>query len=128
VYFHHRLGTREPPAEGQGNQNRDRQPAKAAGDYPEEDNVEQYHVVTTQKEDAIEEHWFGVEVNMIMPAEPQFMHWSKASITWGREDHPPLMPRPRGYALVLNPIMFSKTHTACCVVNDQPVGNPKRKV
>jgi hypothetical protein len=46
-----------------------------------------------------------------MPAEPQFMHWSKASITWGREDHPPLMPRPGGYALVLNPIMFSKTHT-----------------
>jgi hypothetical protein len=27
-------------AEGQGNQNRDRQPAKAAGDYPEEANVE----------------------------------------------------------------------------------------
>jgi hypothetical protein len=45
-----------------------------------------------------------------MPAEPQFMHWSEASITWGRKDHPPLMPRPRGYALVLNPIMFSETH------------------
>jgi hypothetical protein len=46
-----------------------------------------------------------------MPAEPQFMHWSEASITWGCEDHPPLMPRPRGYALVLNPILFSKMHT-----------------
>jgi hypothetical protein len=38
------------PAEAHGNQNR--QPAKAAGDYPEEANIEQYHVFTTQKEDA----------------------------------------------------------------------------
>jgi hypothetical protein len=48
-----------------------------------------------------------------MPAEPQYMHWSEASITWGCEDHPPLMPRPGGYALVLNPIMVSETHTCC---------------
>jgi hypothetical protein len=46
-----------------------------------------------------------------MPVEPQYMHWYEASITWGCEDHPPLMPRSRGYALVLNPIMFSETHT-----------------
>jgi hypothetical protein len=39
------------------------------------------------------------------------MHWSDASITWGREDHPPLMPRPGGYALVLDPIVFLETHT-----------------
>jgi hypothetical protein len=39
------------------------------------------------------------------------MHWSEASIMWGREDHLRLMPRPGGYALVLNPIMFSETHT-----------------
>jgi hypothetical protein len=50
-------------AEGQGNQNRDRQPAKAAGDYPEEANVEQYHIFTTQKDDAKDDYWFGVEVN-----------------------------------------------------------------
>jgi hypothetical protein len=36
---------------------------------------------------------------------------STFSIIWGREDHPPLMPRPGGYMLVLNPIMFSETHT-----------------
>jgi hypothetical protein len=41
------------------------------------------------------------------------MHWSEASITWGREDHPPLMPRPGGYALVLDPIVFSDTRTCC---------------
>jgi hypothetical protein len=107
----HQLPSLPPglPAEGQGNQNR--QPAKAARDYPEEANIEQYHVFTTQKEDAKDELWFGVDVNAVMPAEPQFMHWSEASITWGREDHPPLMPRPGGYTLVLNPIMFSKMHT-----------------
>jgi hypothetical protein len=97
------------PVEGQGNQKW--QPAKAAGDYPKEANNKKYHVFTTQKEDAKDELWFGVEVNAVMPAEPQFMHWSEAYITWGREDHPPLMPRPRGYALVLNPIMFSEMHT-----------------
>jgi hypothetical protein len=97
------------PAEAQGNQNR--QPAKAAGDYPEEANVEQYHVFTTQREDPRDEPWFGVEVNAVTPVEPQYMHWSEVSITWGREDHPPLMPRPGGYVLVLNPIMFSETHT-----------------
>jgi hypothetical protein len=46
-----------------------------------------------------------------MPVEPQFMHWSEAAITWGREDHPPLMPNPREYTLVLDPIVRSDTHT-----------------
>jgi hypothetical protein len=97
------------PAEAQGNKNR--QLAKAAGDYPEEANVEQYHVFMTQKEDPKDEPWFGIEVNAVMPAGPQYMHWSEASITWGCEDHPPLMPRPGGYALVLNPIVFSEMRT-----------------
>jgi hypothetical protein len=39
------------------------------------------------------------------------MHWSEVAITWGREDHPPLMPSPREYALVLDPIVRSNTHT-----------------
>jgi hypothetical protein len=92
------------PTEGQGNQNRDRQPAKAAGDYLEEANIKKYHIFITQKDDGKDDCLFGVEVNAVMPAEPQYMHWSEASITLGREDHPPLMPRPGGYALVLNPI------------------------
>jgi hypothetical protein len=62
-------------------------------------------------EDPKDEPWFGVEVNVVIQVGPQFMHWSDASITWGREDHPPLMPRPGGYALVLDPIVFSETHT-----------------
>jgi hypothetical protein len=62
-------------------------------------------------EDPKDEPWFGVEVNALMQVGPQYMHWSDASITWGREDHPPLMPRPGGYALVLDPIVFSEMHT-----------------
>jgi hypothetical protein len=106
------------PAEAQGNKNR--QSAKAAGDYPEEANVEQYHVFTSQMEDPKDEPWFGVEVNAVIQVGPQFMHWSDASITWGHEDHPPLMPRPGGYALVLDPIVFLKMHTCrfLCVLID----------
>jgi hypothetical protein len=78
------------PAEVQGNKNR--QPAKTAGDYPEEANVEQYHVFTSQAEDPKDEPWFGVKVNAVMQVGLQYMHWSGASITWVCEDHPPLMP------------------------------------
>jgi hypothetical protein len=55
-----------------------------------------------------------------MPVEPQFMHWSKMAITWGHEDHPRLMPSPREYTLVLDPIMCSDTHTcrfSCVLIN-----------
>jgi hypothetical protein len=38
------------------------------------------------------------------------MHWSEAAITWGREDHPRLMPSPGEYALVLDPVVCSDTH------------------
>jgi hypothetical protein len=48
---------------------------------------------------------------MVMPAEPQYMHWSEAAITWGREDHPPLMPSPGEYSLFLDPIVHSDMHT-----------------
>jgi hypothetical protein len=56
--------------------------------------VEQYHVFTSQMEDPKDEPWFGVEVNAVIQVGPQYMHWSDASITWGCEDHPPLMPSP----------------------------------
>jgi hypothetical protein len=81
VQLHQGSGARKPPtawtstglpAEAQGNKNR--QPAKAAGDYPEEANVEQYHVFTSQMEDPKDEPWFGVEVNAVIQVGPQFMH------------------------------------------------------
>jgi hypothetical protein len=73
--------------------------------------VEQYHVFTTPGKDKRSDLWYEAEVNAVMPSEPQYMHWSEAAITWGREDHPPLMPSPREYALVLDPIVRSDTHT-----------------
>jgi hypothetical protein len=55
-------------AEAQGNKNR--QSARVAGDYPEEANVEQYHVFTSQMEDPKDEPWFGVEVNTVIQVGP----------------------------------------------------------
>jgi hypothetical protein len=48
------------------------------------------------------------------------MHLSEAAITWGREDHPPLMPSHGEYAVVLVPIMRSDMHTCrfSCVLID----------
>jgi hypothetical protein len=49
------------------------------GDFPAD--VEQYHIFTTPGKDKRSDLWHEVEVNAIMPVEPQFMHWSRASIT-----------------------------------------------
>jgi hypothetical protein len=73
-------------------------------------DIEQYHVFTTPGENKRNDLWYKAEVNAVMPAEPQSMHWSEAAITWGREDHPRLMPSPGEYTLVLDPIMCSHTH------------------
>jgi hypothetical protein len=69
------------PAEGQEDQQRD-----PAGDEPDQDDdfpvdVEQYHIFTTPGKDKRNDLWHEAEVNAVMPAEPQFMHWSKAAIT-----------------------------------------------
>jgi hypothetical protein len=72
---------------------------------------EQYHIFITLEKDKRNNLRYEAEVNAVMPAEPQYMHWSEAAITWGHEDHLPLMPSPREYALVLDPIVYSDTHT-----------------
>jgi hypothetical protein len=100
------------PAEGQEDQQHE--PVADDPDQGEEDfpvDVEQYHIFTTPGKDKRNDLWHKAEVNAVMPAEPQFMHWSKAAITWGREDHPRLMPSPGEYALVLDPVICSDTHT-----------------
>jgi hypothetical protein len=81
------------------------------GDYDFPADVEQYHIFTAPGKDKRNDLWYEAEVNAIMPAEPQFMHWSEVAITWGREDHPQLMPSPGEYALVLDPVICSDTHT-----------------
>jgi hypothetical protein len=100
------------PAGGQEDQHRE--PAADKLDQGDDDfpvDVEQYHIFTTLGKDKRNDLWHEAEVNAIMPAEPQFMHWSEAAITWGRKDHPQLMPSPGEYTLVLDPVMCSDTHT-----------------
>jgi hypothetical protein len=103
--------TQAQPARGQ----EDHQ-SKPAAEKPEQGgkdflaDVEQYHVFTTPGKDKRNDLWYEAEVNAVMPAEPQFMHWSEAAITWGHEDHPRLMPSTGEYALVLDPITHSDMH------------------
>jgi hypothetical protein len=77
------------PAGGQ--EDHQREPIAEKSDQGDNDFptvVEQYHVFTSPGKDKRNDLWYETEVNAIMPAEPQFMHWSEAAITWGREDHP----------------------------------------
>jgi hypothetical protein len=102
----------EQPAGGQEDHQREpaaEQPDQGNDDFPAV--VEQYNVFTTLEKDKSNDLWYVAEVNAIMPAEPQYMHWSEAAITWGREDHPPLMASHGEYAMVLDPIVRSDTHT-----------------
>jgi hypothetical protein len=100
------------PAGGQEDQQHE--PAGGEPDQGDDDfpaDVEQYHIFTTPGKDKRNDLWHETEVNAVMSAEPQFMHWSEAAITWGREDHLRLMPSPGEYALVLDPVICSDTHT-----------------
>jgi hypothetical protein len=60
-------------------------PDQGEDDFPVD--VEQYHIFTTPGKDKRNDLCHKVEVNAVMPTEPQIMHWSEAAITWGREDH-----------------------------------------
>jgi hypothetical protein len=84
-------------------------PDQGKDDFPAD--VEQYHIFTTPGKDKRNNLLHKAEVNAVMPAEPQFMHSSEVAITWGREDHPRLMPSPGEYALLLDPVVCSDTHT-----------------
>jgi hypothetical protein len=104
----------EQSAEGQEDHQHEpaaEQPDQGDDDFPAV--VEQYHVFATPEKDKRNDLWYDAKVNVVMPAEPQYkyMHWSEAAITWGCEDHPPLMHSPGEYALVLDPIVRSDTHT-----------------
>jgi hypothetical protein len=52
------------------------------------------------------------EINAIVPAVPQYLEWSEQFIGWKQEDHPPYIPKPGRWALVVDPIIdrykFSK--------------------
>ena len=100
-----------PPPPPPGGSNRDearKQPAREAGpgdDYPHRDAA--YVIYTTERDDKRSLRRRAAEVNATVPPVPQYMHWSEKPITWGREDHPDIMPTPGGYALVLDPTIVS---------------------
>jgi hypothetical protein len=48
-------------------------------DFPAD--VKQYHIFTTPGKDKRNDLWHEAEVNAVMPAEPQFLHWSETAIT-----------------------------------------------
>ena len=76
--------------------------------YPDQSAA--YVVFTSLGDDKHSERLLQQEVNTVIPAKPEFMHWSDRPITWTREDHPAVMPSPGGYALVLNPTIVTR-HT-----------------
>ena len=70
-----------------------------------------YVVFTSLGDDKRAECRLRQEVNTIIPAVPEYMHWSERPISWTREDHPAVMPNPGGYALVLDPTIVAAKRT-----------------
>jgi hypothetical protein len=72
------------PAGGQEDQQHE--PAADDPDQGEDDfpaDVEQYHIFITPGKDKRNDLWHEAEVNIVivMPVEPRFMHWSEVAIT-----------------------------------------------
>ena len=74
--------------------------------YPDQNAA--YVVFTSLGDDKRSERLLRQEVNTVVPAKPEFMHWSDRPITWTREDHPAVMPSLGGDALVLNPTIVGR--------------------
>jgi hypothetical protein len=51
------------------------------------------------------------EVCAAMNLVPKFLHLSSTSITFDRGDHPPSIPRPGSYPLIVDPIIWNKRLT-----------------
>ena len=46
-----------------------------------------------------------------MPAIPHYLHLLDNTITWGREDHPGLMPNPGSYTLVVDSVIAAPRYS-----------------
>ena len=73
--------------------------------YPDQNAA--YVVITSLGNDKRSECLLRQEVNTVVPAKPEYMHWLDRPVTWTREDHPAVMPNPGGYALVINPTIVA---------------------
>jgi hypothetical protein len=89
--------------------------ASAENVNPEQHEVNQYHhrrylpedstyiIFTIEPEDRTIQQRCSLEVNMVMLPVPQYLNWSSQAITFDQWDQPAVLPRPGGYALVLDP-------------------------
>src|SRR3954471_3827933 len=84
-------------------------PPPSRNQYPRQDAA--YMIFTSELEDKGSRRARDQAVNAIMPAVPQYMHWSDNLITWGREDHLGLMPNPGSYALVVDAVVKAPWYT-----------------
>ena len=88
---------------------RPRQPPAAAGRsrdaYP---NKKDAYVIFIIKRNDKRSHRLRIaEVNVVVPAVQQLMHWASQPITFGPADHPDVMPTPGGYSLLLDPTIVT---------------------
>src|SRR3954471_11165650 len=109
-YFVKRIakGKTLPPPPPPPPQNRG--PPQAQNQYPRQDDA--YMIFTSESSDKGSRKARAQEFNATMPAIPQFMQWSDCRITWGREDHPSIMPNPGTYPLVVD-ALFAAPKFSC---------------
>src|SRR3954464_14897406 len=69
-------------------------------------------IFTSESSDKGSQRARAQEVNATMPPIPQYMQWSKCNISWGREDHPSIIPNPGTYPLVVD-ALFAAPRFAC---------------
>src|SRR3954465_86557 len=71
--------------------------------YPRQDAA--YMIFTSESSDKGSRRARAQEVNATMPAVPQYMHWSDCDISWGRKDHPSILPNLGNYPLVVDALV-----------------------
>src|SRR4051812_555710 len=62
-------------------------------------------IFTSESQDKGSQRARAQEVNATMPPVPQYMHWSDYDISWGRKDHPSILPNPSNYPLVVDALV-----------------------
>src|SRR3954468_14300001 len=62
-------------------------------------------IFTSESQDKGSQRARAQEGNATMPAVPQYMHWSDCDISWGRKDHPSILPNLGNYPLVVDALV-----------------------
>src|SRR4051812_48805948 len=85
-----------PPPQNRGSPQQQNQ-------YPRQDAA--YMIFTSESQDKGSRRARAKEVNATMPAVPMYMHWADCDISWGRKDHPSILPKPGSYPLVVDALV-----------------------